>query len=86
MPTSKTALQFVFSANQMKAICGPDQEILITSYLEDVITQGGVIVGAMRVKAKAKPGKPDNQSRMTASTMLSDGTIYGCPVPPCGDE
>lgn len=83
MPT-KTAIQFVFKADQMKTICQAGQDILITSYLEDVTTQGGQVVGAMRVKAKSKPAKEDIATKI--APMGGDGTIYGCPVPPCPEE
>lgn len=79
---SKTAIQFVFKADQMKSICEAGQDILITSYLEEVTTQGGQVVGAMRVKAKSKKSKEDTTA-LRIATMDADGTIYGCPVPPC---
>jgi hypothetical protein len=80
----KTAIQFVFTADQMMSICKEGQDILITSYLEEVITQGDQKVGAMRVKAKSVPSKPNNSSRI--APQLADGTIYGCPIPPCEGE
>ena len=79
--TSKTAIQFVFKADQMKSICEAGQDILITSYIEEVITQGGQLVGAIRVKAKAKPAKEDIAAKI--APIGYDGTIYGCPIPPC---
>jgi hypothetical protein len=85
MPTTRTALQFVFKADQMKAICNPGEDILITSYLEEVITQGGLPVGAMRVTAKSKPARSETDAQLSASPILTSGTIHGCPVPPCID-
>ena len=82
--STKTAIQFVFKADQMKSICEAGQDILITSYIEEVTTQGGQQVGAMRVKAKTKPSKDDKTLKIAA--MSPDGTIYGCPVPPCSDQ
>jgi hypothetical protein len=82
--STKTAIQFVFKADQMLSICQAGHDILITSYLEEVTTQGGQLVGAMRVKAKSKPSKPGVPHTMAA--MDSDGTIFGCPVPPCDSQ
>ena len=80
---TKTAIQFIFKADQMKAICEAGQDILITSYLEEVTTQGGQQVGAMRVKAKTKAPKEDITKKISPAS--ADGTIYGCPVPPCDE-
>lgn len=68
----------------MKEICKSGQDILITSYLEEVTTQGGQVVGAMRVKAKSIPAKPETDTKV--APKAADGTIYGCPVPPCEDQ
>jgi hypothetical protein len=81
---TKTAIQFIFKADQMMDICKSGQDILITSYLEEVTTQGGQVVGAMRVKAKSVPSKPENASKV--APVAADGTIYGCPVPPCEEQ
>jgi hypothetical protein len=78
---SKTAIEFVFSADQMRNICQAGEDILITSYLEEVTTQGGQVVGAMRVKAKGKPASSVTKDKIAPESQ--DGTIYGCPVPPC---
>jgi hypothetical protein len=80
----KTVLEFVFKADQMMEICKSGQDILVTSYLEEVLTQGNQKVGAMRVKAKSMPPKPENVT--TIAPQQADGTIYGCPVPPCVEE
>lgn len=80
---SRTAIQFVFDAQQMMSICKEGHDIIITSYIEEITTQGGQLAGAMRVKAKAKPSRPDNVKRMAA--MSADETIYGCPIPPCDE-
>ena len=80
-----TALQFVFKADQMMEICQKGNDILITSYLEDVTTQGGQKVGAMRVKAKSQPGSSTTDSSI--APVSADGTtIYGCPIPPCYEK
>ena len=78
---TKTAIEFIFKADQMMEICKSGQDILITSYLEEVTTQGGQVVGAMRVKAKSIPGKPDTAAKV--SGVAGNGIIYGCPIPPC---
>lgn len=81
---SKTAIQFIFKADQMMSICKAGNDILITSYLEEVTTQGGQVVGAMRVRAKSVPSKPETDGKV--APQGADGTIYGCPVPPCPAE
>jgi hypothetical protein len=84
MAKIKTALEFVFKAEQLRAICKDGHDILITSYLEEVTTIGDQKVGAMRVKAKSKPSKPEHDKSI--APMRDDGTIYGCPIPPCEEE
>lgn len=68
----------------MKSICQDGYDIIITSYLEEVTTKGDQQVGAMRVKANAKPAKEDIAPKI--APISGDGTIYGCPVPPCPDQ
>ena len=80
---TKTAIEFVFNSDQMMSICKPGQDILITSYLEEVITQGGLPVGAMRVMAKSIPAHPDTVKKSAGG---GGGTIFGCPIPPCAPE
>jgi hypothetical protein len=72
---SKTAIEFVFDAAEMKGICEGSKKIVITSYLEEVKTQGGEKVGAMRVKAQGKG--------VSKTKKFESAIIYGCPDPPC---
>ena len=77
---TKTALEFVFNADQLLSVCKPGQDVLVTSYLEEVLTQGGQPVGAMRVKAVSKPGDPNT---VKIAAPASGDVVYGCPIPPC---
>lgn len=74
---SKTAIEFVFDAEEMKAICEGSKKIVITSYLEEVTTQGGQKAGAMRVKAQGRG------MATVKGKKLKSAIIYGCPDPPC---
>jgi len=80
MPKTSTSVVFIFEAQEMARICQGKGKVVITSYLEEVKTQGGEKVRAIRVKAIGK-GKPKPATKLPASAV-----IYGCPKPPCSDE
>jgi hypothetical protein len=72
---SATALQFVFSASELKGILSnsPDK-ILFTVTVEGAVTKTGENVGVLRIKATGyAKGKP---------IKTRDGGL-GCPIPPC---
>ena len=77
MPT-KTAIEFVFKADEMMSICQGAKSILITSYIEEVTTQGGQKVGALRVIAQGR-----STLKAKGKALKDSTTIDGCPIPPC---
>jgi hypothetical protein len=75
--TSANALQFVFSAAELRDILGnnPDK-VVFTVSVEAAVTKQGDKVGALRINAKGhKNGKPIN----------TRGGGGGCPIPPCSN-